>query len=70
MSELVLEIKNEEKKKILLDFLEQIDFIEVKNHLRVLKKPKKSESFRDLFGIWKGRDISLEDIRKKAWKGK
>lgn len=67
MSVVVLNIKNEEKGKFLLDFLKQIEFIEVEEP-PVTKTTKEKESFRELFGIWKDRDIDLETIRKKAWK--
>ncbi len=67
MSVVVLNIKNEEKGKFLLEFLRQVEFIDV--HEPSYKKAGKKEknSFRELFGIWKYRDISLETIRKKAW---
>jgi hypothetical protein len=68
MSEIVLIIKNEEKGKILLDFLKQIEFIEVRNRTDKKTNRNKDASFKDLYGIWKGRDITLESIRKKAWK--
>ncbi len=31
-------------------------------------KESRKETIADFAGIWEGRDISLEDIRKKAWK--
>jgi hypothetical protein len=68
MSVVVLNIKNEEKGKFLLDFLKQIEFVEIKKHPVKNTKAKDKESFRELFGIWKDRDIDLEAIRKKAWK--
>lgn len=68
MSVVVLNIKNEEKGKFLLDFLKQIEFIDVEESPAAKIKTKEEESFRELFGIWKDRDIDLETIRKKAWK--
>ena len=68
MSEIVLSIKNEEKGKFLLDFLKQIEFIEIRNRTDKKTNLNKDASFKDLYGIWKGRDITLESIRKKAWK--
>jgi hypothetical protein len=68
MSVVVLNIKNEEKGKFLLDFLKQIEFIDIEEPPAKKIKTKEEESFRELFGIWKDRDIDLETIRKKAWK--
>jgi hypothetical protein len=68
MSEIVLNIKNEEKGKFLLDFLKQIEFVEIKNRTNKKINRDKDVNFKDLYGIWKGRDINLEMIRKKAWK--
>ncbi|NIM10710.1 MAG: hypothetical protein GTO45_01885 [Candidatus Aminicenantes bacterium] len=68
MSVVVLNIKNEEKGRFLLDFLKQIEFIEVEEPPAKKAKSKEKESFTELFGIWKDRDIDLETIRKKAWK--
>ena len=68
MSEIVLNIKNEEKGKFLLDFLKQIEFVEIKDRSDKKISTDKNASFKDLYGIWKDRDIDLETIRKKAWK--
>jgi hypothetical protein len=42
MGQVVLDIKNEEKGKFLLDFLRQIDFIEIKSLARERKVRKES----------------------------
>ena len=68
MSVVVLNIKNEEKGKFLLEFLKQVEFIDIKELSHKKTEKKEKNSFRELFGIWKDRNISLETIRKKAWK--
>jgi hypothetical protein len=69
MSVVVLNIKNEVKGKFLLDFLKQIEFVEIEEEQSNIEdKSSDKESFRDLFGIWKNRDITIETIRQKAWK--
>jgi len=68
MSVIVLNIKNEEKGKFLLDFLKQVEFVDIEEPSPQKAGPIEKNSFRELFGIWKDRDISLETIRKKAWK--
>jgi len=70
-----IEIRNEKALK-LLESLESIDFIKFKeteeDKMKFLLglKPKNSSKdnlFNDLKGIWKDREISLEQIRSKAW---
>jgi hypothetical protein len=68
MSVVVLNIKNEDKGKFLLDFLKQVEFVDVEEPPAKKTESKEINSFRELFGIWKDRDINLETIRKKAWK--
>jgi hypothetical protein len=70
MSVVVLNIKNEEKGKFLLDFLKQIEFVEIEEveQFDTEEKTSDQESFSDLFGIWKDRPLTIETIRKKAWK--
>ena len=69
MSVVVLNIKNDVKGKFLLDFLKQIEFVEIEEEQSNIEdKSSDKESFRDLFGIWKNRDITIETIRQKAWK--
>jgi hypothetical protein len=69
MSVVVLNIKNEVKGKFLLDFLKQIEFVEIEEEQSDIKeKVGDKESFRDLFGIWKDRPVTIETIRRKAWK--
>ncbi len=53
MGQIVLDIKNEDKGKYLMDFLRQIDFVEIKH---VLDKTKKN----------KAHDI-VDDIDKMTW---
>ena len=73
----IIEIKDNKALK-LLKSLESIDFIKFKNEsfkedkmsFLLGLKPKnilKEDSFNDLKGLWKDRDISLEQIRDKAW---
>lgn len=61
---LVLDIKDESKTRILVQFLKELPFVEVEQ--KTLKK-KNATGLRNLCGIWKDRDITLTDLRKKAW---
>lgn len=70
-----IEIKNEKALK-LLESLESNDFIKFKetgeDKMRFLlglkaKNSSRDNLFNDLKGIWKEREISLEQIKSKAW---
>ena len=72
-----IEIRDNKALK-LLKSLESIDFIKFKDSnidedrtkFLLGLKPKnnsKGDRFDDLKGIWKDRDITLEQIRAKAW---
>ena len=37
---------------------------------KALTKPDKTADPRTLFGIWKDKNITIEEIREKAWKRK
>ncbi len=75
MQEYLITVHDETKSKPVLDLLRTLDYIEIterkdKAKRRIKKngkKPAASPALRRLFGIWKGRDITLEDIRRKAW---
>ncbi len=58
----ILRIENSHRRKTLIEFLKQLPFVEIE------EKIKKSKSNIDgIFGIWKNRDITLKDIRQRAW---
>ncbi len=51
-----LNIKNESK-------------IEIKSQQNIKKNnSEKKDKFKDFAGLWQDRDITLKDIREKAWK--
>lgn len=73
MTNKLINIKNE-KAMVVLRSLEKIDFIEFVDKLKVNNllslKPRntsKTDSFMDLKGVWRNRDINLVQIREKAW---
>ena len=67
MSKLLIDIKDQSKKEILISLLRELQFVEF-HEIEKISKSKKTSDFRRLFGIWKGRDIQLSDLRQKAWK--
>ena len=73
MTTKLINIKDDKALEVLRS-LENIDFIEFVDKLQrnnlVSLKPRnttKTDSFLDLKGVWKNRDISLAKIRGKAW---
>ncbi len=77
MPEVIIKYKNAKVLEALKDFAKYLDFV-----VELPKPKKKAKSNIDtslpivfaekpdvtaLAGIWKGRDISLEDLRKNAW---
>ena len=63
---IVIDVSNEEKAKNLIDMLKDIPY--VKNIKVESKKKKKKPDFEAVFGIWKDRNITLKDVREKAWR--
>lgn len=67
MEKLILKIKDEGKLNFFLELLKQFDFVEVQ---RVKKEPQKDSDYNFFAssGLWAGRDIDADSLRKKAWK--
>jgi len=66
MDPLVLHIKDKDKYLSFLQFIKQLDFIEVKKTTR----RKSVDSNYDFFasaGIWKRNEIDAKGLRTKAW---
>jgi len=61
-------IKDRKKAKTLLEFLKEIPYVELPEKPVKINKSIKGEALKKIFGIWKNRDISIEELRKKAWK--
>jgi len=72
MNRLHINIKDDDKASIILNLLRELPFVEIESDAkkvavagRVVRKG--SGSLADLFGLWEHRNITLKDIRKKAW---
>lgn len=68
MQKLIIHVKDDAKLNTLLNFLNEISFIEVEREEESPSKLSKRGDLRKLFGIWENRDISISDIRRKAWR--
>ena len=67
MQQVVINIKDDSKLELFLKFIKHLDFVEI-NKKKESKEEIDNSLFDNLFGIWKNRDINVEEIRNKAWK--
>jgi hypothetical protein len=71
MEQIVIQVKDKQKAQVLMDFLRALDFVETiasaDQPVKRGKKPQKEMNFFSLAGLWAGRDISQEALRRKAW---
>jgi hypothetical protein len=68
MQRIVINVKDDKKINALISFLNEIDFIDVEKEKQRKSISSRKGDFRKLFGIWRSREISLADVRKKAWR--
>jgi len=69
MVKILIDIKDKSKENIVVSLLRELPFIEFKE-LRKANKIGRASDFRKLFGIWKGRKVTVDDLRQKAWQRK
>ena len=69
MEQIVIQVKDKKKAQALKDFLQTLDFVESVSQPGLNKKGRqiKSVDFFSMAGLWAGREISQESIRKEAW---
>ena len=67
METLVLTIKDPEKKGFLYDLLSQLDYVEIKESSEDTEESK-DQLFAEAKGMWRGKDIDADQLRKEAWK--
>lgn len=74
MEQIIIRVRDPKKAETLLKFLKTLDYIE---NIARADQPQSNENeessgaeFFDLAGIWTGRDISQESLRKQAWPGR
>jgi hypothetical protein len=66
MGSLQITTKDDRTKELLIDLLNTMHGVEVRETKPSTSNP--SDSFQQLCGIWKDRDTSLGVIRDKAWR--
>lgn len=70
MEQIIIQVRNKDKAKILLEMLNALDFVESVNASEIETEDSSMEESEDFFsfaGLWQDRDITLESIRQKAW---
>ena len=71
MEQILIQVKNKEKAKILLELLKALDFVEFVKTDDAEETGMSAEietaDFFSLAGLWEGRDITLESIRQQTW---
>ena len=73
MERILIQINNKEKAKMLLELLESLDFVEfieakAEEDLEVNNISHADQTdFFALAGLWEGRNITLESVRRQAW---
>ena len=69
MGKILIDIKDKSKENIVVSLLRKLSFIEFKE-LGKANKIRRTSDFRNLFGIWRGRKVTIDDLRQKAWQRK
>jgi len=67
MQTLRVTVNDDRTKQLLLRMLHTMDGVQVKETRQPVQR-NAGNALLQLCGIWKDRDISIDDIRKKAWK--
>ena len=67
MEKLTLIIKDDSKLVHVLNFLRQLDFVEVERAVPKLKKQTKKHDIFASAGMWKNREIDANQLREEAW---
>jgi hypothetical protein len=72
MESIVIRVKDRQKADLLMQFLKALDFVEQVS--AVDQEANESDvagadaaEFYALAGVWKGREVTLESLRQKAW---
>jgi hypothetical protein len=66
METIVLNIKDEAKYLSFLQFVQQLDFVEVEKPAKKRSVAAKYDFFASA-GLWKGKNLDAKELRAKAW---
>lgn len=66
---ITLDIKNRSMMKDFLNYISTLEYIDIKTDISTVEgKISEKDRFKEFAGMWKNRDISVKNLRKKAWK--
>ena len=66
---ITLDIKNRSMIKDFLSYIAPLEYVEIKTDVEALEDNiSKKDRFKKFAGMWKDRDISIQNLREKAWK--
>ena len=74
MEQLIVNIDNKSNANLLLQLVKKISFVKdvktkkIKEARSIPKGTFTKKSFLEMCGMWEGRDITVEQIREKAWR--
>ncbi len=66
MTQLILKIKDDSKVNFVEKLLSELDYVEIQ--VPKAKSSKKKPGLFEHAGMWAGRSIDADTLRKKAWK--
>jgi hypothetical protein len=70
VNRLHIRIKDDSKIPLILSLLREFPFVEIEENTERVKSKGGSKGkggLADLFGLWAHKDVTLNEIRKKAW---
>lgn len=70
MEQLIVQVTDKEKAKMLSEMLSALDFVYSVNAIEDQKTTfiNDEQDFFAVAGLWENRDVTVESIRKKAWR--
>jgi hypothetical protein len=66
MEQITILVQNKKKASFLVELLKMLDFVELVE-VSEIDKTNGDGDFFSLAGLWADRDITVEDLRQKAW---
>ena len=64
---LIIDIEDNKEGRALMKFLRQLSFVKIRETQKQ-RKSREVSKIKEIFGIWKDRDITKEQLREKAWR--
>ncbi len=65
---ITIHIENQSRAERLIEFLKELPYLEIKEEDK--ERSKNTTEIKNLFGLWKNRDVSIKDIRGIGWQRK